>query len=211
MEDSQVKPNGGVFMTTNVVNTSRRRMLTGITVGLSAVGAGFVAVPFLGSWAPSERTKAAGAPVEVDISKIEKGMMIRIKWRGKPVYILRRTPKQLAELKIMTASGKLRDPQSQVQTQQPAYAQNEYRSIKEEFIVMLGICTHLGCAPTYKPDEGSLISGLPGGYFCPCHGSKFDLAGRVYVNVPAPTNLVVPPHYYINDSLVLVGEDKGAA
>jgi len=198
-------------MTTKVVNTSRRRMLTGITVGFGAVGAGFVAVPFLGSWSPSERTKAAGAPVEVDISKIEKGMMLRAKWRGKVVFILRRTEEQLAGLRKMTASGKLRDPDSLVESQQPAYAQNEFRSLKDEYIIMLGICTHLGCAPTHKPDAGSLTPGLPGGYFCPCHGSKFDLAGRVYAGVPAQTNLEVPPHYYINDSLILVGEDKGEA
>ncbi len=198
-------------MTTNVVNSGRRRMLTGITAGLGVVGAGFVAVPFLGSWAPSARTKAAGAPVEVDISKIEKGMMIRVKWRGKPVYILRRTPHQLEGLVIMSKSGKLRDPESDVETQQPAYAKNQFRSLKDEYLVVLGICTHLGCAPTHKPEDGSLTVGLPGGYFCPCHGSKFDHAGRVYNGVPAQTNLVVPPHHYINDSLILVGEDKGEA
>jgi len=198
-------------MTNNVMSSSRRRMLTGITVSLGAVGAGFVAVPFLGSWAPSARTKAAGAPIEVDISKIEKGMMIRAKWRGKVVYILRRTPEQLDGLKIMTKSGKLKDPDSLVLTQQPEYTKNEFRSIKDEFLIVLGICTHLGCAPTYKPEAGSLIPGLPGGYFCPCHGSKFDEAGRVYNGVPAQRNLVVPPHYYINDSLILVGEDKGVA
>ena len=198
-------------MTTKVVNTSRRRLLTSITAGFGAVGAGFVAVPFLGSWLPSERTKAAGAPVEVDISKIEKGMMISAKWRGKPVFILRRTPEQLEDLKTMTNSGKLRDPESKKETQQPNYAQNEFRSIKDEYLVMIGICTHLGCAPTHKPEAGSLTAGLPGGYFCPCHGSKFDQAGRVYDGVPAQSNLVVPPHYYINDSLILVGEDKGEA
>ncbi len=193
------------------VDSGRRRMLTGATVALGAVGVGFVAVPFIGSWAPSARTKAAGAPVEVDISKLEPSMMLRAKWRGQAVYILRRTKKQLEELKTMTASGALKDPESKLKTQQPIYAQNEFRSIKSEYMIMLGICTHLGCAPSYKPDAGSLTAGLPGGYFCPCHGSKFDNAGRVYKGVPAQKNLKIPPHFYLKDTLIRIGEDKGEA
>ena len=152
-------------MSNNGVDKSRRRMLTGVTVGVGAVGAGFVAVPFIGSWFPSARTKAAGAPVEVDVSKLEKGMMLRAKWRGKAVFILRRTPEQLAELETMTKSEKLKDPDSMVETQQPEYAKNEFRAIKDEYMVMLGICTHLGCAPTYMPEAGSLVAGCQGDIF----------------------------------------------
>ncbi len=198
-------------MANDGVDLGRRRMLTGATLALGAVGVGYVAVPFLGSWSPSSRTKAAGAPIEVDISKIEPGMMIRAKWRGQPIFFLRRTKAQLKGLNTMTASGALKDPQSEQITQQPSYTKNEYRSIKPEYMVMIGICTHLGCVPNYEPEAGSLTVGLPGGYFCPCHGSKYDNAGRVYNGVPAQLNLVIPPHSYIKDTLILVGEKKGAA
>jgi len=193
------------------VDHNRRRMLIGVTGGLGAVGAAYVAVPFLGSWQPSAKTKAAGAPVDIDISKLQDGQMIRPAWRGKPVYVLKRTQAQLDELKKMTTSGGLRDPNSDVLTQQPEYAHNEFRSIKPEVLVMIGICTHLGCAPTYKSEEGSVTPDWKGGYFCPCHGSKFDTAGRVFKAVPAPTNLEVPPHYYISDTLIRVGSEKGEA
>jgi len=195
-------------MANSGVDYGRRRLLTGATVAVGAVGVGYVAVPFLGSWNPSARTKAAGAPVDVDISKVQAGMMIRAKWRGKVVYILNRTEKQLKGLKEMTNSGALKDPNSTVETQQPAYAKNEFRSIKPEYLIMLGICTHLGCAPSYKPEEGSLKPGLPGGYFCPCHGSKFDMAGRVLNGVPAQINLKIPPHFYVKNTLVRIGEEK---
>ncbi len=193
------------------VDHNRRRMLIGATVGIGAVGAGFVAVPFLGSWQPSAKTKAAGAPVDIDISKLQDGQMIRPAWRGKPIYILKRTPDQLDALKKMTVSGTLRDPNSDVITQQPEYTHNEVRSIKPEIMVMIGICTHLGCAPTFKPEKGSVNADWLGGYFCPCHGSKFDTAGRVFKDVPAPTNLVIPPHFYLTDTLIRVGLEKGEA
>jgi len=193
------------------VDHNRRRMLLGATVGLGAVGAGFVAVPLLGSWQPSAKTKAAGAPVDIDISKLEVGQMIRPAWRGKPIYILKRTSERIEVLKKMTTSGGLKDPNSDVVTQQPEYAHNEVRSIKPDVMVMIGICTHLGCAPTFKPEMGSVNADWQGGYFCPCHGSKFDTAGRVLNDVPAPTNLVVPPHFYLSDTVIRVGQEKGEA
>lgn len=191
----------------------RRRRLLQITTGLGAIGTAFVAAPFVMSMMPSARAKAAGAPVEVDISKIEPGQMLTIEWRGKPVWIVRRTPEMLASLKQLEPV--LADPASNVVDQQPAYAKNEARSIKPEVLVLVGICTHLGCSPDKRLAAGG-ASGLgedwPGGFFCPCHGSKFDLAGRVYKNVPAPTNLVVPPHSYTADTRIMIGVDqKGAA
>lgn len=193
---------------------SRRRRLLIVTTGLGLVGAGFAAYPFVRSMTPSARARAAGAPVEVDISRLEPGQILTVEWRGKPVWILRRTPEMLQSLK--TAEPVLVDPASAVETQQPEYARNETRSIKPEVLVLVGICTHLGCSPDKRLEAG-VASGLgpdwPGGFFCPCHGSKFDLAGRVYRNVPAPTNLVVPPHNYLADTRILIGEDpkKGAA
>jgi len=191
----------------------RRRRLLQITTGLGVVGTAFVAAPFVMSMMPSARAKAAGAPVEVDISKIEPGQMLTIEWRGKPVWIVRRTPEMLASLKQVEPL--LADPGSNVVDQQPAYAKNETRAIKPEVLVLVGICTHLGCSPDKRLAAGG-ASGLGedwlGGFFCPCHGSKFDLAGRVYKNVPAPTNLVVPPHSYVADTRIMIGVDpKGAA
>jgi len=194
------------------VNPRRRRLLA-ITSGLGIVGAAFAATPFVLSMMPSARAKAAGAPVEVDISKLEPGQLLTVEWRGKPVWILRRTR---AMLKSLTDVEKLlADPKSGVADQQPSYAQNDARSIKPEILVLVGICTHLGCSPDKRLDAG-IASGLGddwlGGFFCPCHGSKFDLAGRVYKNVPAPTNLVVPPHAYLSDRRIIIGADqKGAA
>ena len=160
---------------------------------------------------PSERAKAAGAPVEADLGAVEPGQMIRVEWRGKPVWIVRRTDEMLGVLKEV--NNGLRDPDSEIVTQQPEYAKNEFRSIKPEYLILIGICTHLGCSPTYRPDiaPADLGASWKGGFYCPCHGSRFDLAGRVYKNVPAPTNLVVPPHMYLSDSRVLVGEDGGAS
>jgi len=191
----------------------RRRRLLQITTGLGVVGTAFAAAPFVMSMMPSARAKAAGAPVEVDISKIEPGQMLTIEWRGKPVWIVRRTPEMLASLKQVEPL--LADPGSNVVDQQPAYAKNETRAIKPEVLVLVGICTHLGCSPDKRLAAGG-ASGLGedwlGGFFCPCHGSKFDLAGRVYKNVPAPTNLVVPPHSYVADTRIMIGVDpKGAA
>lgn len=197
-------------MATEGVDQNKRRFLTNTTAVVGAVGAGFVAVPFLASWAPSERAKTAGAPVEVDISKLQEGQLLTVEWRGKPVWVVKRTQQNLNDL--LTLEDNLRDPASE-SVQQPEYATNPTRSIKPEVIVMVGICTHLGCAPTYRPEmaPADLGSDWKGGFFCPCHGSKFDLAGRVYKSVPAPLNLEIPPHYYKSDRTILIGEDGGAA
>jgi ubiquinol-cytochrome c reductase iron-sulfur subunit len=179
---------------------------------VGAVGAGFVAVPFLSSWMPSERAKNAGAPVEVDIGKMTEGQLLTVEWQSKPVWIVKRSSKTLADLAKIEES--LRDPASANPDQQPAYAQNANRSIKPEILVLVGICTHLGCSPTFRPDIGAADLGGStwlGGFFCPCHSSKFDLAGRVYQGVPAPTNLAVPPHKYLSDNVIVIGEDGEAA
>ena len=193
------------------VDKKRRRMLIGATAAVGAVGTAGFAAPLLISWMPSAKAKAAGAPVEVNISKIEPGQLVRVIWRGKPVWFIRRSEETLADLSGVT--NLLADPDSNVEAQQPAYAKNAERSIKPEMLVLIGICTHLGCSPTYRPEiaPADLGSDWKGGFYCPCHGSKFDLSGRVYKNVPAPTNLVVPPHYYKTDDLILIGEDGGAA
>ncbi len=188
-------------------NSGRRRFLTAATSVVGAVGMGFVLVPFISSMQPSAKARAAGAPVRADISKLEPGQMVRVKWRGKPVWLVRRTQKMLEVLP--TLDPQLSDPESQ-KSDQPSYAQNEYRSIKPEYLVTVGICTHLGCSPTYRPDAGAADLGADweGGFFCPCHGSKFDLAGRVYKGVPAPTNLVIPPHSYLSETELVIGEDN---
>ncbi|MGZ5132517.1 MAG: ubiquinol-cytochrome c reductase iron-sulfur subunit [Caldimonas sp.] len=178
-----------------------------------AVGAGFVAVPFISSFLPSERERAAGAAVEVDISGIKPGEKLTVEWRGKPVWIVRRTPEQLAALPKL--DGLLADPASKRKQDEltPPYARNEDRSIKPEYLVVVGICTHLGCSPSDKFVPGAQAS-LPddwaGGFLCPCHGSTFDMAGRVYKDKPAPDNLEVPPHMYLSDSRIVIGEDKRA-
>ena len=192
------------------VDLKKRRMLTAVTSVVGAVGVGFAAVPFIMSWNPSERAKALGAPVEADISKLEPGQMLRVKWRGKPVWVVHRTDQNLNDLPGL--DGKLTDPASET-PQQPDYCKNPTRSIKPRYLVAIGICTHLGCSPTYRPDiaPDDLGPDWKGGFFCACHGSRFDLAGRVYSGVPAPTNLVIPPHSYLSDNLILIGEDGGAA
>ena len=192
------------------VDLKKRRMLTAATSVVGAIGAVYVAVPFVASMQPSARAKAAGAPVEADISKLEQGAMWRVKWRGKPVWIVRRTEEMLASLPAL--KDQLRDPDSN-ESEQPAYCKNEHRSHKVEYFVGVGICTHLGCSPSYRPEvaPADLGADWKGGFFCACHGSKFDLAGRVYSGVPAPTNLVIHPHQYITDTLVLIGEDGGAS
>jgi ubiquinol-cytochrome c reductase iron-sulfur subunit len=192
------------------VDTSKRRFLIAATTVVGGVGAVYTAVPFLASWMPSERAKAAGAPVEADISKLEDGQMIRVQWRGKPVWVVKRTEEMVKALPGLNA--KLRDPES-VDLQQPEYAQNVTRSIKPEILVAVGICTHLGCSPSFVPEAlpQPYDAEWKGGFFCPCHGSKFDLSGRVYQGVPAPLNLEVPPHKYISESLILIGDDRGAA
>lgn len=187
---------------------SRRKFLTIATSVIGAVGVAGASVPFIASWQPSAKAKAAGADVEVDISGIQVGQLIRVMWRSKPVWIVRRTPELLASLASL--NDQLRDPDSDVE-QQPPYAKNEYRSIKEEYLVLVGICTHLGCSPQHLI-EGSFAEyaeGVPEGFFCPCHGSKFDMAGRVFAGVPAPSNLVVPPYMYLDDNTILLGSDEG--
>ncbi len=187
-----------------------RRNLVFATAAVGGVATVATAVPFLASMAPSERAKAAGAPVEADIGKLAPGEMMRVEWRGKPVWIVRRTKEMLDALKKI--ADQISDPESK-RPNQPEYAKNEARSIKPEYLVVVGICTHLGCSPTDKFKEGA-ESGIdpnwPGGFLCPCHGSTFDLAGRVYKNKPAPDNLEVPPHYYMSDTRILIGEDKKA-
>lgn len=197
-------------MNANGADLGRRRFLTGVVSVVGAVGAGFAAVPFVASWNPSERAKALGAPVEVDISKLEPGGRVTVKWRGKPVWVVRRTEETLKTLSSL--DGMLRDPHSD-QDQQPSYAHNEYRSVKEEYLVLVGICTHLGCSPTYRPEiaPADLGPDWKGGFFCPCHGSRFDLAGRVFKGVPAPSNLQVPPYRYLSDTKIVVGEDPSAS
>jgi len=195
-------------MTTDV-DADRRRFLTASVGVVGAVATVGVAVPFVAAWQPSERARAIGAPVEVDISKIEPGQMLTQKWRGKPVWIVSR-PAEILEA-LPGLDDRLRDPES-TQEQQPQYAKNEHRSIKPDILVLIGICTHLGCSPSYvKQDGAPLGAGWPGGFFCPCHGSMFDYAGRVYAGVPAPTNLVVPPHKYLSDTRILIGADRESA
>ena len=197
--------------TSPAIDKSRRTWIA-ITCGATAVGGVAVAVPFVSSFAPSERARAAGAPVQVDISAIKPGEKLTVEWRGKPVWIVRRTPEQLASLKQTDAQ--LADPKSdRKQYPTPAYAKNQYRSIKPEFFVAVGICSHLGCSPSDKFTPGaqpSLPDDWAGGFFCPCHGSTFDFAGRVFKNKPAPDNLEVPPHMYLSDTSIVIGEDKKA-
>ena len=198
-------------MSTDTVNKGKRRFLVASTSVVGAIGAGFVAVPFVASWMPSERAKNAGAPVEADISRLEEGRMLTVEWQSKPVWIVRRSEKTLADLEKNADS--LRDPASDNVDQQPEYAKNSVRSIKPEILVLVGICTHLGCSPTFRPDiaPADLGENWLGGFFCPCHSSRFDMAGRVFTGVPAPTNLAVPPHYYVSDSAILIGQDGESA
>ncbi|MGD8976564.1 MAG: ubiquinol-cytochrome c reductase iron-sulfur subunit [Gammaproteobacteria bacterium] len=192
------------------VDLSRRHFLGVATAVTGGVGAVFAAVPFLASWQPSARAQALGAPVEVDIGKLEPGAMVKVEWRGKPVWLLRRSDDMLE--RVGKSGDQLRDPDSE-QPQQPEYAKNEFRSIKPEILVVVGSCTHLGCSPIERFDvaPADLGADWEGGFYCPCHGSTFDLAGRVYKGVPAPLNLAVPPHRYLSDSVVLIGADSGVA
>jgi ubiquinol-cytochrome c reductase iron-sulfur subunit len=199
-------------MSNSTVDASKRTWLIASSCA-GAVGAGFAAVPFVSSFQPSERAKAAGAPVEVDISALQPGQKMTVEWRGKPVWIVRRTPEQLAVLPKLDPL--LADPLSKRNPDEltPPYARNEDRSIKPEILVVVGICTHLGCSPSDKFVPGpqpSLPDNWPGGFLCPCHGSTFDMAGRVFKDKPAPDNLEVPPHVYLSDSRILIGEEKRA-
>jgi len=190
---------------------SRRRFLSVATSITGAVGAVAVAVPFLSSWQPSARARALGAPVEVDLSKLEMGSMMRVVWRGKPISILRRSPEMLE--RMADSNADLRDPDSEVVDQQPDYAANKTRSVRPEFLIVISSCTHLGCVPVnrFEVAPADLGPDWVGGFFCPCHGSKFDLAGRVYAGVPAPTNLEVPPHRFVGDTTLLIGLDTEVA
>jgi len=191
-------------MEVNATDLERRKFLTLATSVIGGVGIGLASVPFISSWLPSAQAKALGAPVEIDISKIAEGQKIKVAWRGQPVFIVHRSPAVLNSLAGMDPM--LRDPNSD-ESQQPQYAHNEYRSIKEQILVLVGICTHLGCVPLYKPERDSVEAGWQGGFFCPCHGSKYDMAGRVYKGVPAPKNLPVPPYRYVNDKILMIGTD----
>jgi ubiquinol-cytochrome c reductase iron-sulfur subunit len=197
--------------TVDDVDLGRRRFLTTTATVVGGVGVAFVAVPFLKSWSPSERSQAAGAPVEADISKLGEGALMTVEWRGKPVWLLKRNREMLSNLPGL--NDRLRDPSSLEVSQQPKYAQNAYRSVKPDVLVLVGICTHLGCSPTFRPDiaPADLGPSWKGGFFCPCHGSRFDLAGRVFKGVPAPLNLEVPPYRLLGDSRILIGVNPEAA
>ncbi len=197
-------------MSEQQVDNGKRRFLIAATTAVGGIAGVGVIAPFVMSMMPSQRAKAAGAPVEVDISKIEPGMLLAVAWQGKPVWVVNRTKTMLKDLP--TNDSRLVDPKSE-QEQQPPYAKNEFRSIKPEYLVVVGICTHLGCSPTYRPEMAPPDLGpkWDGGWFCPCHGSKYDLSARVYKDVPSPLNMVIPPHHYLSDTRILVGEGpKGA-
>ena len=201
-------------MNGDVVNESRRKFLLGATSVVGGAGVVGAAVPFLASWQPSAKAKAAGAPVKVNISKLEVGARMVVEWRGKPVYIVRRTAEALAAISQI-GDDILRDVDSQ-EASQPDYVNGSARTLagKEEYLILVGLCTHLGCAPLYRPDVGAADLGGDswlGGFFCPCHGSKFDLSGRVFSGVPAPKNLEVPPHMYESDNIVIIGVDAEVA
>jgi len=189
------------------VDQGRRQLLVAATSLTGAVGVGFAATPFLASWKPSARAKALGAPIEIDIGKLEPGAMLKVEWRGKPVWVVRRTPEMLKQLD--KAAPFLLDPGSTASVQ-PDYAKNEARARKPEYFVVLGVCTHLGCSPLpkFEPADVTVAADWPGGFYCPCHGSKFDLSGRVFKGVPAPANLAVPPYAFLTDTRILVGSDS---
>lgn len=191
--------------TKDKIDQERRCFLRRATTALGGVGLAAAAVPFLSYWMPSADTEAAAAPIKIDISALKPREQLTVAWRGMPIWIISRTPEMLGSLDKLTS--RLRDPLCE-QDQQPEYCKNIHRSIKPEFLVAIGICTHLGCVPTYRPDIGSISSDWLGGFYCPCHGSKYDLAGRVYQDVPAPLNLKIPRHMYLNEREIMLGEDK---
>ncbi len=187
------------------IDEGRRKFLLGSTVAVGAIGVATAAVPFVGALLPSEAAKAAGAPVKVDISELKPGEQKTVIWRGKPIWIVRRNKEMLHSLG--EDAELLRDPKSE-EEQQPKYAQNEYRSRRPDILVLVGLCTHLGCVPSYRPEKGAVTTQWPGGFYCTCHGSKFDLAGRVFKGVPAPINMEVPPYKFLSDNEILIGSDK---
>jgi ubiquinol-cytochrome c reductase iron-sulfur subunit len=190
------------------VDSGRRHFLLIATTVTGVAGAGLTAIPFLASWKPSARAQALGAPVEADISKLEPGAMIKVNWRGQAIFIVNRTPDMRAKLDSAELAAQLRDPESK-ESEQPPYAKNSARALNPEYLVLVGVCTHLGCAPMsrFQAGDAELGADWPGGFYCPCHGSKFDLSGRVFKDVPAPLNLKVPPYRFINEGLVQIGVD----
>lgn len=190
------------------VDPRRRKLLRRATTAAGGLALAGTAYPFIASLAPSERARAQGGPVEFDLSPLPAGGLATVEWRGKPVWVLRRTSEMLARLASVRAE--LADPDSEVRTQQPDYARNPARSIEPQVFVTIALCTHLGCIPSYRPEPGSLEADWPGGFYCPCHGSKFDLAGRVFKGSPAPTNLVVPPYGFASPNRIVVGQDSKA-
>lgn len=188
----------------NNVNFSRRNFLTVATGAIGFVGVGLLCIPFVSSWLPSAQAMAMGGPIDVDLSNVEEGKKITISWRGKPVFIVNRSVESLDNLN--TTRQRLRDPDSTL-SEQPIYTKNNTRSLRERYLVVIGLCTHLGCVPLYYPKVGELNPSWLGGFYCPCHGSSFDLAGRVYKGVPAPVNLVIPPHRFISDTTLRIGEE----
>lgn len=192
-------------MSEDKIDIGRRRFLTAATSVIGGVGMACAAAPFILSWQPSAKAQALGAPVKLDLSKLEPGAQVTVEWRGQPIWVIHRTKEMLGKLEHLDKL--LRDPRSQA-LQQPSYAQNEYRSIKPEYLVLVGLCTHLGCVPIYHPNAASIEPKWPGGFFCPCHGSKFDLAGRVFKGVPAPLNLLVPPYWFVDEKVIVIGEEK---
>lgn len=198
-------------MSNDAVDPARRRLLTGTAGAVGGVGLATMAVPFISSMQPSARTQAAGGPVEVDIGKLAPGELMVIEWRRRPVFILRRTQEELDNLAKVPADA-LRDPDSN-ESEQPAYTKNADRSIKPEYLVLIGVCTHLGCSPKYRPDvaPADLGTDWKGGFLCPCHGGRYDLAGRVFKGVPPPLNLAVPPYKYLSDTRLVIGEDQETA
>jgi ubiquinol-cytochrome c reductase iron-sulfur subunit len=190
------------------VDLSRRKFLTRATIATGAVGAGFAAVPFIASWNPSERARAQGVPTELDLSKVDPGQMTVTVWRKTPIYVVHRTPDMVK--RIAGHDGELKDPSSQ-DSDQPSYAKNDLRSRAAEFLVLIGVCTHLGCLPKQRFSAGELYPSWPGGFYCPCHGSRFDLAGRVFDGSPAPTNLRVPPYSFSNPRTLVIGADEKGA
>jgi ubiquinol-cytochrome c reductase iron-sulfur subunit len=191
------------------VDSGRRHFLLVATTVTGVAGAALTAIPFLASWKPSARAQALGAPVEADISKLEPGAMIKVNWRGQAIFIVNRTPDMRAKLDSAELAAQLRDPESK-ESEQPPYAKNSARALNPEYLVLVGVCTHLGCAPMsrFQAGDAELGADWPGGFYCPCHGSKFDLSGRVFKDVPAPLNLKVPPYRFINEGLVQIGVDS---
>ena len=190
------------------VDSGRRHFLVVATTVTGVAGAALTAIPFLASWKPSARAQALGAPVEADISKLDPGAMIKVMWRGMAIYVVNRTPQMLANLDSPELTSRLRDPESK-ESEQPPYAKNSARALNPEYLVLVGVCTHLGCAPMnrFQPGDAELGADWPGGFYCPCHGSKFDLSGRVFKDVPAPLNLKVPPYRFMGEGVVQIGVD----